>query len=88
MIVGKETATHYTWGDKCDGWPLVQGEDLLVVEERMPPGTAEILSRPRATVLLRSLRFPDDGSGRAGLRDLALSWGRDRAGHAAPRAQR
>jgi mannose-6-phosphate isomerase-like protein (cupin superfamily) len=42
MIVGRETATHYTWGDKCDGWPLVQGGDLLVVEERMPPGTAEI----------------------------------------------
>jgi mannose-6-phosphate isomerase-like protein (cupin superfamily) len=42
MIVGRETATHYTWGDRCDGWPLVQGEDLLVVEERMPPGTAEV----------------------------------------------
>ncbi|MBB3595002.1 mannose-6-phosphate isomerase-like protein (cupin superfamily) [Rhizobium sp. BK529] len=41
MIIGRETAPHYTWGDRCDGWPLVQGEDLLVVEERMPPGTAE-----------------------------------------------
>lgn len=30
------------WGDKCDGWPLVRGEDLLVIEERMPADTAEV----------------------------------------------
>lgn len=42
MIVSRETANHYTWGAKCDGWPLVHGEDLLVIEERMPAGSAEI----------------------------------------------
>ncbi len=32
---------HYTWGDACDGWHLLRGENLSVIEERMPPGTAE-----------------------------------------------
>jgi len=32
---------HYTWGEVCDGWHLLRGENLSVIEERMPPGTAE-----------------------------------------------
>ena len=32
---------HYTWGDGCDGWHLVKQQDLSVIEERMPAGTAE-----------------------------------------------
>lgn len=34
-------AEHYTWGGICDGWHLLRGENLSVIEERMPPGTAE-----------------------------------------------
>lgn len=34
-------APHYTWGDACDGWHLLAGDDLSVIEEAMPPGTAE-----------------------------------------------
>ena len=34
-------AEHYTWGGICDGWHLVRGEKLSVIEERMPPGTQE-----------------------------------------------
>ena len=30
---------HYTWGEICDGWHLVRGEHLSVIEERMPPGS-------------------------------------------------
>ena len=33
---------HYTWGDGCDGWHLVRNDQLSVIEERMPPGTAEV----------------------------------------------
>jgi mannose-6-phosphate isomerase-like protein (cupin superfamily) len=33
---------HYTWGDGCDGWHLVKQENLSVIEERMPAGTAEV----------------------------------------------
>ncbi len=34
-------APHYRWGEVCDGWHLLQGDDLSVIEERMPPGAAE-----------------------------------------------
>ena len=39
--ISVETAEHYVWGDGCDGWHLVRTDELSVIEERMPPGTAE-----------------------------------------------
>ncbi len=41
-MIDKQTAQHYSWGDACDGWHLVQGATLSVIEERMPPGTSEV----------------------------------------------
>jgi mannose-6-phosphate isomerase-like protein (cupin superfamily) len=43
--VSTANAPHYTWGQQCDGWHLLQGDDLSVIEERMPPGTAEVRHR-------------------------------------------
>jgi len=43
--VSRDTAPHYTWGDGCDGWHLVRAAELSVIEERMPPGTAEARHR-------------------------------------------
>jgi len=40
--VSRENAQHYRWGDDCDGWHLVKDEQLSVIEEFMPPGSAEI----------------------------------------------
>jgi len=40
-VVCRENAEHYRWGPGCDGWHLLAGDDLSVIEERMPPGTAE-----------------------------------------------
>jgi mannose-6-phosphate isomerase-like protein (cupin superfamily) len=40
-LVQAATANHYVWGEDCDGWHLVRGENLSVIEERMPPGAAE-----------------------------------------------
>lgn len=37
----RSTAQHYTWGEGCDGWHLLKDARLSVIEERMPPGTAE-----------------------------------------------
>lgn len=34
---------HYKWGNGCDGWVLVDTENLSVKQERMPAGTAEAL---------------------------------------------
>jgi quercetin dioxygenase-like cupin family protein len=39
--VSVANAEHYTWGEGCDGWHLVRGADLSVIEERMPAGTRE-----------------------------------------------
>ncbi|MES2734040.1 MAG: cupin domain-containing protein [Bacteroidota bacterium] len=41
MVISKENSTHYVWGNQCDGWILVSTQDLTVIQERMPPGTAE-----------------------------------------------
>ena len=35
------TAEHYSWGAGADGWHLVRTPALSVIQERMPPGTAE-----------------------------------------------
>jgi len=34
---------HYNWGENCDGWNLVNEQQLSVKQERMPAGTAELL---------------------------------------------
>ena len=41
-VVSRENAEHYRWGVDCDGWHLVKDKNLAVIEELMPPGSAEI----------------------------------------------
>lgn len=38
----KANAPHYVWGGDCDGWRLVDRQDLSVIHERMPPGRQEV----------------------------------------------
>lgn len=38
-------ARHYVWGGTCDGWHLLEGDDLSVIEERVPPGASEVRHR-------------------------------------------
>ena len=44
-IVATDNAEHYKWGGAtgadCDGWHLVNTDNLSVIEELMPPGTKE-----------------------------------------------
>lgn len=35
-------AEHYNWGKSCEGWHLVNNEELSVIHERVPPGESEI----------------------------------------------
>lgn len=42
LSVSRMNAPHYRWGVDCDGWYLVRDPNLSVIEELMPPGTAEI----------------------------------------------
>ena len=39
--ISRHTAANYKWANVCDGWPLIAGEDLSVVEECVPPAAAE-----------------------------------------------
>ena len=41
-MIDKRTAQHYLWGDGCDGWHFVQTVTLSVIQECMPPNTAEV----------------------------------------------
>jgi mannose-6-phosphate isomerase-like protein (cupin superfamily) len=43
--VSRAVAEHYPWGAGCDGWHLVRDAGLSVIEERMPPGSAEARHR-------------------------------------------
>jgi mannose-6-phosphate isomerase-like protein (cupin superfamily) len=45
-VINTNTAEHYTWpsaisAQTCDGWHLHRSEVLSIIEERMPPNTAE-----------------------------------------------
>jgi quercetin dioxygenase-like cupin family protein len=41
-VVNRDAARHYEWGEGCDGWVLLPNSDVTIIEERMPPGTAEV----------------------------------------------
>ena len=42
VAISRENAEHYRWGVDCDGWFLLRDKNLAVIEEFMPPGSAEI----------------------------------------------
>jgi len=42
MVVSRETAEHYAWGEVCEGWRLLSRDGLSVIEERIPPGRGEV----------------------------------------------
>lgn len=41
IVSAAQPLKHYTWGDDCDGWNLVDRPGLSVKQEKMPPHTAE-----------------------------------------------
>lgn len=43
MIKDVKNSRHYHWGNRCDGWHLVDSPTLSVIREKMPPDTAETL---------------------------------------------
>ncbi|CAM4402754.1 MAG: cupin domain-containing protein [Paenibacillus macerans] len=40
-MISKSNAEHYIWGERCDGWRLVDREEMSVIHEKMPPNTRE-----------------------------------------------
>lgn len=49
LPVSTATAEHYAWGAGADGWHLVRSAGLSVIQESMPPGTAEVRHRHGAS---------------------------------------
>lgn len=43
MIKDITNSEHYTWGNACDGWHLVQSNSLSIIQETMLSGTSENL---------------------------------------------
>ncbi len=41
MVKNKNNSEHYIWGDNCEGWRMADCEELSIIQEAMPPGTAE-----------------------------------------------
>jgi mannose-6-phosphate isomerase-like protein (cupin superfamily) len=41
-VINRANAEHYVWGEVCEGWRLVSGADLSVIQERIPPGRGEV----------------------------------------------
>lgn len=43
MVVSIENAEHYIWGEICDGWHLLQRDEVSVIQECVPAGGAEVM---------------------------------------------
>ena len=43
MVVSIDSAEHYVWGEICDGWHLLNREDISVIQERVPAGGGEVM---------------------------------------------
>jgi len=41
-VISIKNSEHYIWGNKCDGWHLVQTDALSVIQERMPSNCHEV----------------------------------------------
>ena len=41
-VINTGNADHYDWGGGSQGWRLLNGADLSVIQERIPPGLGEI----------------------------------------------
>ena len=40
-VISTKNAAHYSWGENCDGWHLLNSESLSVIEENVPPNSKE-----------------------------------------------
>jgi mannose-6-phosphate isomerase-like protein (cupin superfamily) len=47
LVIDRDSAERYRWGEVCDGWHLLASPDLSVIEERVPPGAGEVRHRHR-----------------------------------------
>lgn len=41
-MIDKRDASHFVWGNGCEGWQLLKAEGLNVVEERISSNCSEV----------------------------------------------
>ncbi len=41
QIVDRSNTEHYFWGVGCDGWHLLNRDDINIITERVPAGASE-----------------------------------------------
>ena len=42
-MISIENVEHYVWGENCDGWQLLKRDDMSVIQELVPAGSAEVM---------------------------------------------
>jgi mannose-6-phosphate isomerase-like protein (cupin superfamily) len=65
-MISIENAEHYIWGGNCDGWHLLNRDDMSVIEERVPAGSAEVIHYHERA---RQFFYILDGEGRMSFED-------------------
>ena len=43
MVISIENAEHYIWGEINDGWHLLKRDDISIIQEHVPAGSAEVM---------------------------------------------
>ncbi|SRR5258706_9835311 len=43
MVISIENAEYYVWGEVCDGWHLLKRDDMSIIQECVPAGSAEVM---------------------------------------------
>lgn len=66
-------AEHYLWGDACDGRHLLKREDVSVIQERVPAGSAEVMHYHQVA---RQFFFILEGQGTLVLTDQSIALGK------------
>ena len=67
MVIDQLSAGHYRWGGICEGWNLLDGSELRIVEEEMPAASSERIHYHRQAeqlfyILSGTARFTIDGA--------------------------
>jgi mannose-6-phosphate isomerase-like protein (cupin superfamily) len=80
-IARTTNAEHYLWGEQCEGWRLLARSDLSVIQERVPPGAAEVRHRHQHA---RQFFYVLSGVATLEFDDEALSFGAGEGVHVEP----
>jgi mannose-6-phosphate isomerase-like protein (cupin superfamily) len=62
-------AEHYSWGTDSDGWHLLKRDDFSIIQERVPPGSKEVMHFHESS---RQFFYILEGEGRIAFEDRTV----------------